>query len=112
MMRSFWALALSAISLAALTTTATAQLNLLNPVPGGATGANVSCLQAGDLNSGAFVRMFLQTGPGAWEAREFPRLSIVKLDEKRVTMPSVTSWSRACTSLVSREITTPALLRE
>ena len=27
-------------------------------------------------------------------------------------MPSVTSWSSACTSLVRREISTPALLRE
>ena len=36
----------------------------------------------------------------------------VSVDEKSVTIPSVTSWSSACTSLVSREITTPALLRE
>ena len=32
--------------------------------------------------------------------------------ENSVTIPSVTSWSSACTSLVMREISTPALLRE
>ncbi len=32
--------------------------------------------------------------------------------ENSVTTPSVTSWSSACTSLVMREITTPARLRE
>ena len=37
-------------------------------VPGGATGANVFCIQAGDLNTGAFVGTFLQTGAG-WEER-------------------------------------------
>src|SRR4051794_7866435 len=38
-------------------------------VPGGATGANVFCIQAGDLNTGAFVGTFLQTGTGGWEER-------------------------------------------
>jgi len=38
-------------------------------VPGGATGANVACLQAGELTSGAYVGAFLQTGPGTWEER-------------------------------------------
>ena len=36
----------------------------------------------------------------------------VSVDENSVTMPSVTSWSSACTSFVIREISTPALLRE
>ena len=36
----------------------------------------------------------------------------VRVAENRVCIPSVTSWSRAWMSLVSREISTPALLRE
>jgi hypothetical protein len=36
----------------------------------------------------------------------------VRVEENSVTIPSVTSWSSACTSLVIREISTPALLRE
>ena len=36
----------------------------------------------------------------------------MRLDEKSVWMPSVMSWSSACTSLVMREISTPVLLRE
>ena len=36
----------------------------------------------------------------------------VRVEENSVWMPSVTSWSSACTSLVSREISTPALFRE
>ena len=35
----------------------------------------------------------------------------VSVLEKSVTMPSVTSWSSACTSLVRREISTPVLRR-
>ena len=35
-------------------------------VPGGATGADVFCLQAGDLTSGAFVGTFLKTDSGGW----------------------------------------------
>jgi hypothetical protein len=38
-------------------------------IPGGATGKNVYCLQAGDLKSGAFVGAYLETAPGAWEER-------------------------------------------
>ena len=36
----------------------------------------------------------------------------VSVAENSVEIPSVTSWSSACTSFVSREISTPALLRE
>ncbi|HUU25567.1 MAG TPA: hypothetical protein VMW68_08415 [Methyloceanibacter sp.] len=36
-------------------------------IPGGATGADVFCIQAGDLTSGKFVETFLQTDGGAWE---------------------------------------------
>jgi hypothetical protein len=50
-------------------------------VPGGATGANVYCLQAGDLTSGTFVGTFLQTGPGAWEERL--RAGVFKLEERK-----------------------------
>ena len=41
------------------------------------------CLQAGDLNSGAFVRMFLQTGDRTWDEREYPRSGVVKLEETK-----------------------------
>jgi hypothetical protein len=37
--------------------------------------------------------------------------SSVSVLENSVTMPSVTRLSRACTSLVNREISTPGLLR-
>jgi hypothetical protein len=50
-------------------------------VPGGATGANVFCLQAGDLTSGAFVGSYLQTGPRMWEERL--RAGVFKLQERR-----------------------------
>ena len=36
----------------------------------------------------------------------------VSVAENSVEIPSVTSWSSAWTSFVSREISTPALLRE
>jgi hypothetical protein len=36
----------------------------------------------------------------------------VRVEPNSVTTPSETSWSSACTSLVSREISTPACLRE
>ena len=39
------------------------------PVPGGATGANVFCIQAGDLTSGSFVATYLRRGAGTWEER-------------------------------------------
>jgi hypothetical protein len=50
-------------------------------VPGGANGANVYCLQAGDLTSGAFVGTFLQTGPNTWEERL--KAGSFKLDERK-----------------------------
>jgi hypothetical protein len=57
------AAALAAQSTAAMAQTADPTL------PGGATGANVFCLQAGDLKSGAYVGSYLQTGTGTWEER-------------------------------------------
>jgi hypothetical protein len=38
-------------------------------LPGGATGEDVYCIQAGDLTTGAFIETFLQTGKGKWEQR-------------------------------------------
>jgi hypothetical protein len=67
MKRSLLPLVLVAAALAAQSTAALAQTDVT--VPGGASGANVFCLQAGDLNSGAFVGTFMQTGTGAWEER-------------------------------------------
>jgi hypothetical protein len=59
-------LAAAAMGLAAAATATFAQQV---DIPGGATGSTVYCLQAGDLNSGAFVGTYLQTGTGAWEER-------------------------------------------
>jgi hypothetical protein len=50
-------------------------------IPGGATGSNVYCLQAGDITSGAFVGAFLQTGQNAWEERL--RAGVFSLQERR-----------------------------
>lgn len=44
-------------------------LDPLNPIPGGATGANVVCLLAGDLNSGALRTIYWQSEPGKWQAK-------------------------------------------
>lgn len=43
-----------------------AQTNLT--MLGGATGADVYCLQVGDLNTGVFVGTYFQTGTGTWDA--------------------------------------------
>ena len=49
-------------------------------VPGGATGSNVACIQAGELKGGTFVGTFLQTAPGTWEERL--KAGTFKLQEK------------------------------
>jgi len=49
-------------------------------VLGGATGADVFCLQAGNPTTGTFVGTFLQTGPGAWEERS--KAGTFKFEEK------------------------------
>jgi hypothetical protein len=72
-------LALLAAALTAQSTAAMAQTDVT--VPGGATGANVFCIQAGDLNSGAFVGTFLQTGSNTWEERL--KAGSFKLDERK-----------------------------
>ena len=66
-------LALGLLAVIAAQSTAIAQTD--TTVPGGATGANVFCLQAGDMTSGAFVGSFLQTGQNAWEERCAPACS-------------------------------------
>jgi hypothetical protein len=72
-------LGLLAAALTAQSTAGMAQTDVT--VPGGATGANVFCLQAGDLNSGAFVGTFLQTGSNTWEERL--KAGSFKLDERK-----------------------------
>jgi hypothetical protein len=49
-------------------------------VLGGATGADVFCIQAGSPTTGAFTGTFLQTGKGVWEKRL--KDGTVKFDEK------------------------------
>jgi len=49
--------------------------------------------------------------PGSSSTRITVIPSSVSVEEKSVTIPSVTSWSSACTSLVIREISTPVLRR-
>src|ERR1700686_780453 len=79
MKRGLLPLALLAAAFAVQATAATAQTDLT--VPGGANGQNVFCLQAGDINSGAFVGTYLQTGTGAWEERL--KAGSFKLAEKK-----------------------------
>src|SRR6267154_4235748 len=59
MTRALLAGALLATALVLQSTAGVAQTEI--SVPGGATGANVFCLQVGDLTSGTFVGTFLQT---------------------------------------------------
>lgn len=79
MKRGLLPLALLVVAFTAQVTPAMAQTDLT--VPGGATGRNVFCLQAGDINSGAFVGTYLQTGTGAWEERL--KAGTFKLQEKK-----------------------------
>jgi hypothetical protein len=65
--------------LAAQSIAAMAQTDIT--VPGGATGSNVFCIQAGDIGNGAYVGTFLQTGPGTWEERL--KAGAFKLTEKK-----------------------------
>ncbi len=67
MKRKFLPLAAMAVVLMAQSSVAKAQSDV--SVPGGATGSNVACIQAGELGSGAFVGTFLETAPGTWEER-------------------------------------------
>jgi len=67
MMRMALVFAVLAIAGVSHATPGMAQADLT--VPGGATGVDVYCIQAGDLTSGAFVETFLQTGDGKWEQR-------------------------------------------
>jgi len=60
-------LSLLVVTTASQVTPGMAQTELT--IPGGATGADVYCIQAGDLTSKKFVETFLQTDGGAWEQR-------------------------------------------
>jgi len=71
-------LSLLAGALAAQSTPGMSQTELT--VPGGATGANVFCVQSGNLTTGALVETFLQTDAGAWEQRS--KAGTFKLEEK------------------------------
>ena len=72
-------LAIVFATIAAQFTPAMAQADLT--VPGGATGTDVFCIQAGDLKSGAFVETFLQIEDGKWEQRSAK--DTFKLEEKK-----------------------------
>lgn len=78
MIRRLLPLTLMAAALMAQSLAAKAQSDV--SVPGGATGANVACIQAGELGSGAFVGTFLETAPGTWEERL--KAGSFKLQEK------------------------------
>ena len=58
------------------------------------------------------VRNVISASSGSRNSRIAAVPSSVSVDENSVTTPSVTSWSSAWTSFVSREIRTPVLLRE
>ena len=72
-------LTLLAAASAAPATPGMAQTDLT--IPGGATGADAFCIQAGDLATGAFAETFLQTDTGAWEQRS--KAATFKFEEKK-----------------------------
>lgn len=59
-----------------------AQTDPLSPIPGGASAKDVACVQAGDLNTGAFAGTFLQTGPETWEERPHMKAGGARFEEK------------------------------
>ena len=65
MKRTLLASALVAATFPVQATPGIAQTDLT--MLGGATGATVYCIQAGDLTNGLFVGTYYQTGVGAWE---------------------------------------------
>jgi hypothetical protein len=79
MQRRLLPLALVAAAFMAQSPAAKAQTDIA--VPGGATGSNVACIQAGELSSGAFVGTFLETSPQVWEERL--KAGTFKLQEKK-----------------------------
>jgi hypothetical protein len=79
MMRGILPFAALAVACAIQSTSAMAQTDI--SVPGGATGSNVYCLQAGDLKSGAFVGTYLETAPRTWEERL--KAGTFKLEERK-----------------------------
>ena len=64
------------------------------------------------MRSSGKVRNVTIASAGSSRSRITVMPTSVSVEENSVCMPSVTSWSSACTSLVRREISTPALLRE
>jgi hypothetical protein len=83
MNRVAWYLSIFAIALAAQTLSVRAQVDPLDPIPGGALPANVVCVQYGDLNTGLFNGTFLQTGPNVWEQREHEKPGLATFQEKK-----------------------------
>jgi len=79
MKRGLLALGALAVAVAVPAMAAMAQTDI--SVPGGATGSNVYCIQAGDLHSGAFVGTYLETGPRTWEERL--KAGTFKLQERK-----------------------------
>lgn len=92
MIRALLTLALFAVACLARPSAGFAQIDPLNPVPGGATGANAICIQVGDLNSGAFLGLFSQTGASAWEEKSFARPGAFKFEEKTRTAEILELW--------------------
>ncbi len=64
---------------------ATAQVDPSSPVPGGASGTTVACVQAGDLNSGIFQTTFLLSSAGGWEERAHMKPGVFRLQERQRT---------------------------
>jgi len=64
---------------------ASAQVDPSSPVPGGATGTTVACLQAGDLNSGIFQTTFLLSSAEGWEERAHMKPDLFRYKERQRT---------------------------
>lgn len=83
-MRSTWAtIAVFLLGLTGAALISSAQTDPPTPVPGGATGTNVACVQIGDLNSGTFIGTFVQgTGEG-WEERGHMKPGVFNFKERQ-----------------------------
>ena len=92
MFRALLLLVSFAISSVAIPSIGLAQIDPLNPVPGGATGTNAICIQVGDLNSGAFVGLFAQTGSAAWEEKSMSRSGAFKFEERARSAETLELW--------------------
>ena len=76
---------------------ALAQVDQSTPIPGGATAATVVCLQAGELDTGAFATTFEQVGPKAWEEKGYLTATRNRYEETKRSEMTVELFDRTRT---------------